>query len=61
MMLITFEVTPARVRNAANVSSKRDISTTQAENFIDMFKDEIEKALQESFRTVVARHFSEGK
>ena len=52
-----FEITAARVRNAANVTSKRDITTKQAEAFLEIFGDEIESAMLNAFQLVIKKHF----
>ena len=56
---IIFEVTPSRVRQAANVSAKRDLSTEQAAQFITLFHEEIHEAMTDAFRKVMVRHFGD--
>jgi hypothetical protein len=58
---LAFEITAARIRNAANVASKRDLSSTEAQNFLDMFRGEFEEAQMEAFRKVIDRHFGSAK
>jgi hypothetical protein len=54
---LTFEITPERIRNAANVASKRDLNRAEAEQFLHIFREEFEDAMMAAFRGVIQRHF----
>lgn len=54
---LIFEITPQRIRGAANVSGKRDLSTAEAAAFLGLFRTELEDAQLKAFREVIDRHF----
>jgi hypothetical protein len=55
--LLEFVVSPNRIRQAANVGTKRDLSSADAAKFLDLFYEEFEEALGKAFRGVIERHF----
>jgi hypothetical protein len=55
--MITFDVTPSKVRHIANKNRRRDISNEDAKNFINLFGEDLEKALMRSFTEFVDKYF----
>ena len=52
----TFPVTPQQLRNVAKSVSGRELTTQQAENYLDIFGDDIERELTDTLRRTVQSH-----
>lgn len=54
---ITFQVTPERIRLLANNAAKRDLTSSQAEAFIGIYREDIETILGSALRVFVQELF----